>query len=338
MKPKINQLINKSVVRLKRGSPTVLTCLGVAGVATTVSAVMATPKAIEKIRKDSLINHDGDPCGYSKTEAIRSAWVYYIPSTVIGVSTITCIVGANVLNRHQQASLSSAYALINKSYNEYKEKLKELYGEEAHQKIIDSIAKEHCNDVYLSGQDICGCNSLDFDEHNPDENHLFYDEYSRRYFESSVSRVLQAEYHLNRNFVMSGHLPVNDFYEMLGLSAIDGGEYVGWNCDDGLYWIDFNHRKTVMLLKWFGHQTLIGVMRKTSQWNRLFAKITATIMERRQRAMNSKIIRIIGLAATVIGLGANLINDWADEQKMNEQIDKKVNEALAKRDANAKES
>ena len=46
--------------------------------------------------------------------------------------------------------------------------------------------------------------------------------------------------------------------------------------------------------------------------------------------MNSKIIRIIGLAATVIGLGANLINDWADEQKMNEQIDKKVDEALAK--------
>lgn len=57
-----------------------------------------------------------------------------------------------------------------------------------------------------------------------------------------------------------------------------------------------------------------------------------------QWAMNSKIIRIIGLAATVIGLGANLINDWADEQKMNEQIDKKVNEALAKRDADAKES
>lgn len=68
-----------------------------------------------------MINHDGDPCGYSKTEAIKSAWVYYIPSTVIGVSTIICIVGANVLNRHQQASLSSAYALINKSYNEYKE-------------------------------------------------------------------------------------------------------------------------------------------------------------------------------------------------------------------------
>ena len=41
-------------------------------------------------------------------------------------------------------------------------------------------------------------------------------------------------------------IPVNDFYEMLGLSALDGGEYVGWNCDDGIYWIDFNHRKTVL--------------------------------------------------------------------------------------------
>ena len=48
--------------------------------------------------------------------------------------------------------------------------------------------------------------------------------------------------------VGGGHIAnaVNDFYEMLGLSALDGGEYVGWNCDDGIYWIDFNHRKTVL--------------------------------------------------------------------------------------------
>lgn len=32
----------------------------------------------------------------------------------------------------------------------------------------------------------------------------------------------------------------------LGVAGLDGGEYVGWNCDDGIYWIDFNHRKTVL--------------------------------------------------------------------------------------------
>ena len=247
MKPKINQLINKSVVRLKRGSPTVLTCLGVAGVvATTVSAVRATPKAIEKIRKDSLINHDGDPCGYSKTEAIKSAWVYYIPSTVIGVSTIICIVGANVLNRHQQASLSSAYALINKSYNEYKEKLKELYGEEAHQKIIDSIAAEKAEDVYISSGTFFGTSSLSFGERNPEDIRLFYDTFSKRYFESTVPQVLEAEYHLNRNWHLGGDICVNDFYDFLGIEHIDCGDELGWYWSDGIDWIDFNHHKTVL--------------------------------------------------------------------------------------------
>lgn len=247
MKPKINQLINKSVVRLKRGSPTVLTCLGVAGVVTTtVSAVMATPKAIEKIRKDSLINHDGDPCGYSKTEAIKSAWVYYIPSTVIGVSTIICIVGANVLNRRQQASLSSAYALISKSYNEYKEKLKELYGEEAHQKIIDSIVAEKADDVCISSGNFFGTSSLSFGERNPDDIKLFYDTYSMRYFESTIPQVLEAEYHLNRNWCLGSDICVNDFYDFLGIEHIDCGDELGWHWSDGIGWIDFNHHKTVL--------------------------------------------------------------------------------------------
>ena len=49
----------------------------------------------------------------------------------------------NVLSKRQQAALTSAYALLNDSYNNYKDKLKELYGEEAHQKIVDAIAAEN---------------------------------------------------------------------------------------------------------------------------------------------------------------------------------------------------
>lgn len=53
--------------------------------------------------------------------------------------------------------------------------------------------------------------------------------------------------------------------------------------------------------------------------------------------MNSKMIKVIGMAATLIGIGVNLITDWVDDQKMDEKmdekIDKKVNEALAKKEA-----
>lgn len=46
----------------------------------------------------------------------------------------------------------------------------------------------------------------------------------------------------------------------------------------------------------------------------------------------SKLIKVLGLTATVIGVAATLVTDWVNEQKMDEKIEEKVNEALAKRD------
>lgn len=246
-KPNLQRLAQRSKIYLRKASPTILSGLGAAGViVTSVLAVRATPKALRKIRADSKANHDGDPEAYSKLEAVRSAWVCYIPAAISGTATIFCIFGANVLSKHQQAALTSAYALLNDSYNNYKDKLKELYGEEAHQKIIDAIAAEKAKDVYITSTGLLRNSSLDFDEHDPNDERLFYDVFSNRYFESSINRVIQAEYHLNRDFVISGYLPVNHFYELLGLAPLESGNSVGWSIDDGLYWIDFNHSKVTL--------------------------------------------------------------------------------------------
>jgi len=51
----------------------------------------------------------------------------------------------------------------------------------------------------------------------------------------------------------------------------------------------------------------------------------------------SKWIKAIGVAATVIGVGVNLITDWVNERKMDEKIEEKVGEALAQRDKNEAE-
>jgi hypothetical protein len=48
--------------------------------------------------------------------------------------------------------------------------------------------------------------------------------------------------------------------------------------------------------------------------------------------MNSKLIKILGIAATAIGIGATLITDWVNDKKMDEKIEEKVNEAFAKRE------
>lgn len=44
------------------------------------------------------------------------------------------------------------------------------------------------------------------------------------------------------------------------------------------------------------------------------------------------LIKVIGIGATVIGLGVNLVTDWVNEKKMDEKIKDRINEALAKRD------
>ena len=110
---KLDHKIGRS---LKKASPTILTCIGAAGVvATAVLAVKATLKADSLIKADSRRNHDGDPYAATKLEAVKSCWKCYIPAAATGVATIICIFGANTLNKKQQASLASAYALVNRS-------------------------------------------------------------------------------------------------------------------------------------------------------------------------------------------------------------------------------
>ena len=46
----------------------------------------------------------------------------------------------------------------------------------------------------------------------------------------------------------------------------------------------------------------------------------------------SKWIKAIGVAATVIGDKIYTYTDWVNEQKMDEKIEEKVSEALARRD------
>lgn len=226
---------------------TLLSCAAALGViATAVTVGQATPKALEKIKTDSRHNHDGDPYAYTNKEAFKSAWKFYIPSVVAGTTTIICIFGANILSRRQQAAISSAYALLNSSYQEYKDKLKELYGEEAHQKIVDAIAAEKSKDTYISASGMLGRSSLVFEERDPDSVRLFYDSFSKRYFESSVPQVLEAEYHLNRNRSLGMEVSVNDFYDFLGLELIDGGDELRWFWCDEIGWVDFSHRKTVL--------------------------------------------------------------------------------------------
>lgn len=240
----LTKACHKSKIYLKNHSPTILTCVGVVGVvATAVMAVRATPKAVELIAAESRHNHDGDPYAYTKVEAVQSCWKCYIPAALVGLSTITCIIGINALNKRNQASLVSAYAMLSESYQQYRNASKIVYGADAESKIIAQMAKEmyiHADgySVYSEGLD------------NLSEKILCYDLYSKRYFQSTMAAVLNAQYHINRNLVLGADVSVNDFYEFLGIDGIDDGDEIFWDSDEmidgGIMWLDFENRHVVM--------------------------------------------------------------------------------------------
>lgn len=241
-KQTLTKLFCKSKLYLQKHSSTILTVVGAAGViATAVTAVKATPKAMKRIEKAT------DEKGEKLTtmETIVVAGPVYIPSAAIGASTIVCIFGANKLNKHQQAALASAYALADNAYKEYRGKVKELLGDETDIQIRDAIATDKRNEDIVAYAP--GITTLA----SKGEKMLFYEEYRGKYFEATMEEVLNAQYHLNRNFALRGYACLNEFYDFLGLDETDFGDILGWDwnemIEDGLTpWIDFNNRMVVM--------------------------------------------------------------------------------------------
>lgn len=229
---------------LKKHASTILSSVGIVGV---LATAVTTGKAVTKAEKILEILKEEKGEELTTSETLRAVAPTYVAPVLIGASTIACILGANVLNKRAQASLMSAYALVNTSYKEYKDKLKELYGQEAHNNIVESLMVEKAKDVQINAVCLMNNCNLELDCEDKNEKHLFYDEWSGRYFESTIEKVMSAEYHINRNFVLRGHAFLGEFYEFLGLEETEFGNVAGWAvCDDEIYWIDFTHQKVML--------------------------------------------------------------------------------------------
>ena len=220
-------LLNSSKLFLRRNSPTILTFLGAAGVvATSIAAATATPKAMALLEETK--EEKGEEL--TKLEIVKVAGPAYIPAVAIGASTIACIFGANALNKKTQASIMSAYALLDTSYKQYKNKVKELYGEDSDRNVKKEIAKDKFkdNDIHINNEKI-----------------LFFDFYSLRYFESTERLVLKAENRVNELLKLYGRASLNDFYESLGMPTAYTGYELWWNvqkCPS----VEFTHDITTM--------------------------------------------------------------------------------------------
>lgn len=215
-------------MRIKKYLPTVLTCLGVGGViATVVTTINSTCKATELISSET-----NESIEEISADVKKQIVCMYSAPFLIGVSTISCIVGSNVLNKRTQASILSAYSLLHASFTEYKAQVKEEFGVEGEKKVRENIAKQKIDETS-----------------DKDGGIWFEDCFLGMPFESTIEQVQKAEYELNRTFILRGYVSLYDFYSYLGIPETSMAKMFGWSYDIGVAWgyewIDFTHEKTM---------------------------------------------------------------------------------------------
>ena len=228
-KPNVAKFIKDARKMVSKHSPEILTGIGIAGmITTTVLAVKATPKALEKIKEEKKAKCTDE---LTPVETIKATWKCYIPAAVTGVASVTCLVGASSVSARRNAAIATAYKLSETALTEYREKVVETLGERKDQMVREAIDKDHIEknpvsqkEIIITGKGTTRC----------------YDNFSGRYFESDIDQVKRAVNELNRQMLLHDYVSLNEFYDELGLTHTDLGDELGWSIDKGYIDVHFS--------------------------------------------------------------------------------------------------
>ncbi len=213
------------------GSEIMLVCAGAASIAAVATAINATPKAVILIerRKDEL-----EVDKLTAVEIVKTVWTCYIPTAVSETFCLAFLICSATSNNKHNAALSTAYALSETAFKEYREKVIETIGEKKEKSIRDEIAKDK---VRANPPDIS-------DKPKAVGDQYCYDPVSDRYFWSTVQKIKSAQNDLNDQMIrtgVGGFVYLNDFYDLIGLRGTVFGSDAGWDYyKNGLIDIDFN--------------------------------------------------------------------------------------------------
>ena len=206
--------MNKLPLILKRHAPAILTGASIifAGGSCVFSAIGGVK--LERLKANERPRN-------KKEEAklyVRSFW----PAAIFFAGSTACSIFSHKMSADKIAGLIAAAVATEERFRSYRSMVREEVGEEKEKDIYAKVVDENWNCMPDFPHKV-----EDYDDHS-----VFYDEYSERYFVSSVEKVQQAIYHLNRTLTKRGWVILNEFYEMLDIGDIPKGDEQGWSdCD-----------------------------------------------------------------------------------------------------------
>lgn len=269
---KASGALNKIGFGLKKRSPEILVAVGVVG--TVVSAVMAC-KATTKINtildetKEQLgkiHEYAGNPDAAEKYNAEDAkkdtAIVYaqtgvklaklYAPAVGLGILSISSILASNNILRKRNMAISAALAAATQDFKDYRNRVIERFGKEVDHQLRYNIKAEEIEETVTDdkGKEKKVKKSIEVADLNA-SGYVKYFTRSNPYWEEDSSYVemflRSQQNYANDKLKATGHLTLNDVYDMLGFHDSKAGMVVGWIYDldhpNGDNYVEFDVKK-----------------------------------------------------------------------------------------------
>lgn len=197
----------------------------------TVFAVKGTVKSCKEYNElKNDVAYDNELYLTNK-QLVKLYWKNYIPTALC-----YCAAGCAGYFSHYYAQknimkLTSALGIAETAFNIYKDKAKELLGEEKENEIRKNTEKEICKKQIKDDK---------FNRPLDDDELLFYDTYSHRMFISTSMRIRSAIVKANTKLYDDGEVTINDIYRYIDSDDLDEiplGSDIGYSIYDGAIYL-----------------------------------------------------------------------------------------------------
>lgn len=268
---KVGRTVNKIGFSLKKHSPEILVVSGVIGaVASTVMACKATLKVNDILEEhketmDKIYEAPtDDPQVYSEDDKKKDTVIVYTqtavklmklygPAVILGTLSVSSILASNNILRKRNAALAAAYAAIDRSFAEYRNRVVERFGEEVDHQLRYNVKAQEIEETIVDekGKEKKVKKTVEVADPNTESIYQKYFTRTNPNWEND-SDFVETFLRMQQNYAndllrANGHLTLNKVYDMLGFQDTKAGMVVGWVYDldhpNGDNYVEFNVKK-----------------------------------------------------------------------------------------------
>ena len=242
----LNNLIkeaNKVPVLADKNAPLLLMLAGIGGLAATVvSAVKATPLAIDKMDDEIAkryekgeIEYEELPMSVNKSDMefrfdelgpkqiIKSCWKCYVPTVILGALSISSFIGSYKVNTARLTAMTAMYEFTANAYDRYRRNVAKI-SPKTDVKATKAARDERVKDIPESKFDGL-----------PEGKEVCIDLYTGNVFYSTREDVLVAVNKIKDKFLAGEmFISLNEFYDEVDADHVGVGDDVGWSPDTDL--------------------------------------------------------------------------------------------------------